>query len=325
MARRRDQDGFDSRDAADLARSFQRLDPRTQVIVAVLLVIAGLVFAAAWFQSHNRTGGVAPPADYAQMLLGNPSNATDVASDRDNYLLTKPYYALSYNDSKGIPNWVSWQVISSDLGDSPRKQTFDTDTTLPAGFSPVTSYNYDKSGFDRGHMCPHGDRAANQEMSIATFVMTNIIPQAPNVNRKAWEQLESYCRELVSRDRDRLYIIAGPAGQGGRGSRGVAQTIGGGRVVVPAECWKIVVVLADDGGDDLAKISLGTRVIAVIMPNDQDRVDEDWSGFRTSPAEIEKATGLHFFDRVRSDIAAALREKVDGEPIPPPKPRHYAD
>ena len=39
--------------------------------------------------------------------------------------------------------------------------------------------DYTGSGFDRGHMCPHSDRAANEEMSFATFVMSNIIPQAP--------------------------------------------------------------------------------------------------------------------------------------------------
>ena len=166
-------------------------------------------------------------------------------------------------------------------------------------------------------MCPHSDRAANQDMSFATFVMTNIIPQAPNVNRKAWEQLESYCRDLVTQEHDRLYITSGPAGQGGRGSRGLKQTIGGGRVVVPAECWEIIVVIPESGGsDDLSKLNSNTRVITVEMPNDQDAVGEEWAGFRTSASQVEKETGLHFFDRVKPEIAASLREKVDHESIP---------
>ena len=66
-------------------------------------------------------------------------------------------------------------------------------------------------------MCPHSDRAANTDMSYATFVMTNIIPQAPNVNRKAWAEMENYCRELV-RHHDSLFIIAGPIGEGGTGT-----------------------------------------------------------------------------------------------------------
>ena len=225
-----------------------------------LLVIAGIVFLAAYIKSTQPGGGPTPSTVSVQMLLGNPSGATTDSSNRDNYLMVKPYYALSYNSSKGIPNWVSWQVTSTDLGEAPRKQTFDPDDTLPAGFTVVTHEDYRGSGFDRGHMCPHSDRAANQEMSFATFVMTNIIPQAPNVNRKAWEQLESYSRELVSQEHiDRLYITSGPAGQGGRGSKGSRQTLMDGKVTVPAECWKIIVIEPDDGGDDLAKISQDTR------------------------------------------------------------------
>ena len=74
-------------------------------------------------------------------------------------------------------------------------------------------------------------------------------------------------------------------------------------MTVPAECWKIIVVEPDDGGDDLARISQDTRVIAVIMPNDQEQVGEEWSGFRTSAAAVERETGLHFFDRVRPRIS----------------------
>jgi endonuclease G len=256
------------------------------------------------------------------MLLGNPSQAGNDPRARDNYLMVKPFFALSYNDTKGIPNWVSWRVTVADLGDAPRKQDFDPDVALPVSFRQVQSREYTRSGFDRGHMCPHSDRAANQDMSFATFVMTNIIPQAPNVNRKAWEQLESYGRDLVKEQNVRLYVIAGPIGQGGRGSSGVRESIGGG-VCVPAECWKIIVVLPEAGSDDLAKVSPATRVISVDMPNDEDKVGEEWDKFRTSAAEIERKTGLHFFDHVRSDVAETLRQKIDHEAIPPPKPHHY--
>jgi endonuclease G len=321
MAPRRDDERFDSADAQSLLNTFSRLDPRMRFIVIVLLIAAAIAFSVAYLRYQRHPGS--PSVGSPQMLLGNPSNATDDPSNHDNYLMVKPYFVIGFNDSKGIPNWVSWRVTTADLGNAPRKQIFDPDTTLPPGFYQVKQHDYNGSGFDRGHMCPHSDRAATQEMSFATFVMTNIIPQAPNVNRKAWEQLESYCRSLVSAG-NRLYIIAGPAGQGGRGSNGPREVIHT-RIVVPAECWKIIVVLPDAGADDLAGISMGTRVITVIMPNDQDKVGEAWDIFRTSPAEVERHTGLHFFDRVRPDVAEALRQKVDREHIAPPRPHHYAE
>src|SRR5205814_3739320 len=122
------------------------------------------------------------------------------------------------------PNWVSWRLTKEDVGDAPRKRIFDTDATLPDGFTQVTHKDYVGGGFDRGHMCPHSDRAATDESSFATFIMTNIIPQAPNVNQKAWDQMENYCRGLTTKHR-RLYILAGPAGSGGRGSHGFRTSI----------------------------------------------------------------------------------------------------
>ena len=290
------------------------------MIALVVLIAAVAIGVILWQQNLSQTHTEAQ-TESAQMLLGNPSSATADPSRRDNYLMLKPYFDLSYNDSNGTPNWVSWRVTRDDLGEAPRKPTFDPDNSLPPGFKVAVHKDYSGSGFDRGHMCPHGDRAANEEMSFATFVMTNIIPQAPNVNRKAWAQLENYCRELVSREHDRLYITAGPTGRGGRGSRGPADSIAGGKVIVPAACWKVIVSVPEDGGnDDLSKLSMGTRVIAVLMPNDEDAVGEEWAPFRTSPAEIEKRTGLKFFDRVRPDVAERLRQQVDRTPIAPPRP-----
>jgi len=136
-----------------------------------------------------------PSEGAVNMLLGNPSGAVADPASRDNYLMVKRHYALSYNDSKGTPNWVSWRVTKYDLGDAPRKRQFDPDGDLASGFYRVTHRDYTGGGFDRGHMCPHSDRANSQEASFATFVMSNIIPQAPNVNQGAWAQLEDYTRD----------------------------------------------------------------------------------------------------------------------------------
>lgn len=167
-----------------LIDAFLGLNRRQQMIVvaAIALLLVGL--AIFYYQNQQRLTHQA--AESPQMLLGNPSNATANLFDRTNYLMPKPWYCLSYNDSTGTPNWVSWQVVADDLGTAPRKPDFDTDESLPSTFYHVTTRDYSGSGFDRGHMCPHSDRAATEEMSFSTFIMTNIIPQAPNVNRKAW-------------------------------------------------------------------------------------------------------------------------------------------
>lgn len=337
--RRTPQDELAEQAAGLLVQVGRRYPVPTAVVLVLALVVAGI-----WYVHQQRRaseqqqttqqypapplppGGGFPPATSSgdvNLLLGNPSGATPDPANRANYLEIKPYYALSYNEPAGIPNWVSWRVVRTDLGDAPRKQEFDPDDQLPPGFRRVVHRDYSGSGFDRGHLCPNADRDATQASGWSTFVMTNIIPQAPNVNQKAWANLETYCRDLVRRNGQHLYVVAGPAGRGGRGSDGVLkQTIANGKVAVPAECWKVVLAVPESGGsDDLAKVTASTRVIAVVMPNDNETVGEDWARFRTTPAEIERRTGYRFFDRLPPDVAEALRQKVDTASVATPESR----
>jgi endonuclease G len=265
-----------------------------------------------------------PSEGAVNMLLGNPSGATSDPRNSDNYLVVKRHYGLSYSNSRGIPNWVSWRVTRADLGDAPRKRQFDSDADLPLGFYRVTHKDYTGSGFDRGHLCPHSDRANSQEASFATFVMSNIVPQAPNVNQGAWAQLEDHTRDQVSTGRNRAYVIAGVAGAGGRGSAGFSSKIAGLRVAVPAECWKVIVVapvLPSTSNDELASVTAGARVVTVIMPNDQDTIGPDWTAYRTNAAAVERKTGCRFFDRLPPDVAEALRQRVDQTPVAPARAR----
>ena len=282
-------------------------------LLQTLLLAAGL------------TLGLTPAAgagEYPHLKMGNPSRAGDGPKHKDNYLMKKEFFALSYHDSKGTPNWVSWRLVKGDLG-SARRVPFFPDQTLPRGFSRIHPNDYTGSGFDRGHMCPHSDRASSARASTATFVMTNLIPQAPGVNQKAWADLEDYCRHLVAKEPHRLYVVCGPAGKGGDGKNGHRNTIARGKVTVPASCWKVVMVLPEDGGkDDVEKVFARTRLIAVIMPNDGS-VKHDWPHYRTSVKKVEKLTGYTFFDRVPAEVINPLKEKVDEVVVRPGRPRPH--
>ena len=219
-----------------------------------------------------------PPADH--LIMGNPSNAVADIAFENNYLMSKAQYALSYNRSRAIPNWVSWHLDPLWLGTAPRQDDFREDPTLPAGWFRVQDGSYSGSGFDRGHHCPSADRTNTIPDNSATFLMTNMMPQAPNNNQGPWAQLEEYSRTLVDEGNE-LYIIMGGAGQGGVGSNGAANTIAGGQVVVPAYTWKVIIVLPQ-GVNDVDRVVRTTRTIAVIMPNVQG-LDTDWrTGGRAS-------------------------------------------
>ncbi|PPT05015.1 hypothetical protein CKA32_004457 [Geitlerinema sp. FC II] len=51
------------------------------------------------------------------LLLGNPTFARDDENThRENYLIERPQFAVSYNDTRKTPNWVSWQLDNSWFG-----------------------------------------------------------------------------------------------------------------------------------------------------------------------------------------------------------------
>jgi endonuclease G len=246
------------------------------------------------------------------MALGNPSGAVTSTAYANNYLMNKTQYSLSYNNSKLTCNWVSWHLSSAWIGSTPRQDDFRNDATLPSGWVQVGGSDYSGSGFDRGHMCPSADRTGSVTDNSATFLMTNMVPQAPNNNQITWANLENYCRNLVDAGNE-LYIISGPWGQGGTGSNGTKSTISSKNIVVPAYVWKIIVVLPV-GSNDVTRISSSTRVIAVWMPNTQTVNSQSWGYYRTTVDYLESKTGYDFLSNVSATIQSAIESKVDNGP-----------
>jgi endonuclease G len=229
--------------------------------------------------------------------FGNPSNADK--NDLENYLLVNQYMVISYSRSRMIPNWVAWRVTPSDLGNLEREDSFRPDDRLPRGFEKVFPSDYTGSGFDRGHLCPSADRTSTPEAMASTFLMTNIAPQTPDLNRGPWEKLESYLRTLVRRRQD-VYVIAGNYGEKGKIRR---------KIVIPTNFWKIAVVLPT--GKPPSSINEQTRVIAVDMPNVKGIRNDDWFMYRTTARKIEQKTGYNFFSNLPRNLQDALETKID--------------
>ncbi len=287
----------------------------------ILLLV--LVFSACSKNDPSSPSAAPDPQDTAQavpdsltednMLMGNPSNAVANAAVASNYLHVKKQYALSYNDSRGTANWVCWHLSSGWTGNVPRCDCFTPDYTLPSSFDTIATTHYAGSGFDRGHMCPSADRNRTAADNAATFLMPNIMPQAPALNQGQWMLLEDYCRTLKDGGQE-LYIYAGGFGTGGTGSQGGATTtIGGGQVTVQAFCWKLAVVLSV-GSDDLNRVDANTRVITVCMPNTQAANTTPWGDFRISVDSLETLTGYDFLSAVDASVQAVIEAKPDSGP-----------
>ncbi|MCB2410293.1 DNA/RNA non-specific endonuclease [Hymenobacter lucidus] len=245
------------------------------------------------------------------MALGNPSGATASPDNLTNFLITKPQFSIGYNALRGTPAWVSWHLNRAWMGSAPRQDDFRPDPALPRQFYAVTPRSYASSGFDKGHNCPSADRTTDLDDNSATFLMTNMIPQAPNNNQRTWSSLEEWGRTQVSRGQE-IYVIMGCYGKGGTGAKGFATTLDGGHITVPARVWKVLVILPE-GSDDLRRIPTQARILAIDTPNDNG-VSADWSQYRVSVDAIESATGLDLLSKLPVEVQARLEAQVDKGP-----------
>jgi DNA/RNA endonuclease G (NUC1) len=208
---------------------------------------------------------------------------------------------------------VSWHLSDEWFGTLARVDTFRADPAVPADWYRVTHVDYTNSGFDRGHMTPNADRDPETSSPInqATFLMSNMVPQAPDNNQGPWANMENYLRTLLPANE--LYIVAGGAGTGGTGSNGgVTNTIANGHVSVPAATWKVALVIPKAGGDDVSRVGCGARTIAVVMPNVQGIRNNDWQGYITTVDAVETLTGYDFFSNLPDAVETCVEAGTNG-------------
>ncbi|HEY5838013.1 MAG TPA: DNA/RNA non-specific endonuclease, partial [Pyrinomonadaceae bacterium] len=258
------------------------------------------------------TGAPLPYDASVHLAMGNPSGAVNDTGQPNNYLLSKAELALSYNRDRGGPNWVSWHLTDEWDGTLTRVDTFRPDPQLPASWNRVHQFDYTGSGFNRGHMVPSADRRATLPMNQATFLMDNIIPQAPDNNQFTWNNMEQDLRAYTPANE--LYIISGGAGIGGSGDNGPASTIADGKVTVPAQIWKVALVIPK-GENDISRVDCSSRTIAVIVPNTND-TNPDWTTYLTTVDAVEALTGYDFFSNLPEPIQRCVEAGINGNNPP---------
>ena len=188
-----------------------------------------------------------------------------------------------------------------DLGKEDRGN-FRPDPDLPKEWQ-IGPNDYRGSGYDRGHVCPSGDRTGSREDNDATFYMSNMLPQTAELNRHVWADFENALRDIV-REGNEVYVIAGGSGK--------AATIDDGKVTVPQVCWKVALILPAGTGD-LKRINAQTRVITVAMPNVAEKklADGDWRQYIVTTKKLSDAIKMDFFPALPKDVRTALAAKKD--------------
>jgi len=227
--------------------------------------------------------------------LGIPTDSDPT----DDYLIKRKQYVISYNKNKNVANWASWNLNKKWYGKYNRVSGFKSDNELPDNFYKVTTRDYTNTGYDRGHIVASKDRSNNTTNNKATFLMSNIYPQEPDLNQGPWKRLEDYCRSLCLSKNKELYVIAvGVFKTGNKLDENIA---------IPDSCYKIIIILRRD--ESLLAVNENTEVIAVMMPNESGIKKIDWETYRTTIDRIESSTGYDFLSDVENRIQTIIENK----------------
>lgn len=195
-------------------------------------------------------------------------------------ILDHDIFQISYNQDHRLPNWVFYRLSAIKLSNpsARRRDDFMADPLLiKKGIPFLLPTAFAGSGYDRGHMAPSADFEWDQTANDATFVMSNMAPQQPHLNRRAWKYLETRIRKWACTEGE-LKIVTGPILQDG-----LSKLPSG--VSVPTQFFKAIL------DNTPPRKSVG------FIYSQKDSSDLYKSRARTV-AEVERAVGFNFFSEV---------------------------
>lgn len=195
-------------------------------------------------------------------------------------------YSLSYSEPHEQAEWVAYELKASHLSSSHHKRPyFEIDKAVKTG--AANWRNYKKSGYDRGHLCPAGDRRFTKEAHDETFLTSNISPQEHQFNAGVWNRLEQKVR-YWARKNDGVFVVTG----------GILinelKTIGNEDVAVPNQFYKVIL--------DNTK---GTIKVLAFLMNHNDS-DMPLYKFVVSVDKVEALTGIDFFPQLEDSLENKL-------------------
>ncbi|MEN7972409.1 MAG: DNA/RNA non-specific endonuclease [Verrucomicrobiota bacterium] len=208
-------------------------------------------------------------------------------------VLENESHVVGYSESMKAPLWVAYRVFDVPHLEAGRRPSFRMDYRTEAKVSPR---DYRGTGYDRGHMAPNHAIATRYGVvgQRETFLMSNIIPQVPGVNRYIWKDLEMRVSRSYGRYLGEVWVITGPV------FTKPVERLGSG-VAVPAGYYKII---ADEDGDEL-------RVMAFLVKRGIPPYTRIKSQL-VSVDKLEELTGLNFFPDLSGEMQADLESRPAG-------------
>lgn len=144
--------------------------------------------------------------------------------------LCKDEFVIVYSNNKKTPILSSIHLTKDVVlrsADMVRKNNFTQDNTLPESLQ-TTIKDYTNSGYDKGHLTPFKDISFSNDVNK----LSNVVPQAPSLNRGIWAQLEDNVRADAIKN-DSIYVMTGVVFE--------EQVSIGSNVPVPSHMFKVII------------------------------------------------------------------------------------
>lgn len=213
-------------------------------------------------------------------------------TDRNEQILHRTGYTVSYNSATRLPNWVAWQLTSAHTSGPYKRGGIDFAEDEEVAEPRATDNDYYRSGYDRGHMCPSADNKWSETAQRESFLFTNICPQNHSLNAGDWNEMEQQCRRWAN-ELGSIYIVSGPILY-----KGKHKTIGKNKVVVPEAFFKVVLC------------TKGTpKAIGFIYKNQPGNRPK--GDYVNTVDEVERITGIDFFPALPDDVEDKVEASAD--------------
>ncbi|WP_299623453.1 DNA/RNA non-specific endonuclease [uncultured Tenacibaculum sp.] len=262
---------------------------RKKNVISVLLVLGVMT---AYYYTEKKEQVISKDVNTTENKTPNDSSKFNyLPSSTTGQIIHHNGYSLSYDEKHEQAEWVAYRLHSNDIAYSKFKRPyFIQDPKVKTQSSDWR--NYKKSGYDKGHLCPAGDRKATLKAFNETFYTSNITPQKHDFNAGIWNRLEQKVRYWAKRNKQ-VYVVTGGILNSGN------KTIGKEKVTVPNTFYKIVL--------DYTKPEI--KAIAFLIPHKESK--KPLYDFVTSIDIIEKKTGIDFFGHLPDNIENKLETSKD--------------
>ena len=250
---------------------------------------AFLTDALGW-TGHDTVYDFDEAAPSNQVFFAGAPERTGAPAPKDITVLRRGEFAIGWSPSLRRPVWCAYHVTPQKPYESGRRPNFSKDKE--AANSPAPSA-YERSGYDRGHMVPNHaiETCYGIEVQKKTFLMSNVAPQTPALNRGVWRNVEHRIADFWPAKYGELWVIVGtiPSGRG--------ETLSGTDIEIPGRFYQVIV--AQEGMD--------VRALAVVF--DQHVSWREWAARNiVSIDELEEETGLDFLPDLPKFIQDRLEE-----------------